>query len=69
MTKWFWIFGIIFIILLILASSRAVKRNRSIDDYMLAGSNIGAILGVLTYAAALSPDGRVLGETEAVLGE
>ena len=53
MTKWFWIFGIIFIILHILASSRAVKRNRSIDDYMLAGSNIGAILGVLTYAAAL----------------
>jgi SSS family solute:Na+ symporter len=53
MTKWFWFFGIIFIILLILASSRAIKKNRSIDDYMLAGSNIGAILGVLTYAAAL----------------
>ena len=53
MIKWFWFFGIIFIILLILASSRAFKKNRSIDDYMLAGSNIGAILGVLTYAAAL----------------
>jgi SSS family solute:Na+ symporter len=53
MTRWFWIFGIIFIILLILASSRAIKKNRTIDDYMLAGSNIGAILGVLTYAAAL----------------
>ena len=53
MTRWFWIFGTIFIILLILASSRAFKKNRTIDDYMLAGSNIGAILGVLTYAAAL----------------
>jgi len=53
MTKWFWIFAIIFILLLILASSRAIKKNRSIDEYMLAGSNIGAILGVLTYAAAL----------------
>lgn len=53
MTKWFWFFGILFILLLIFASSRAIKRNRSIDDYMLAGSNIGAILGVLTYAAAL----------------
>ena len=53
MTRWFWIFGTIFIILLILASSKAIKKNRSIDDYMLAGSNIGAILGVLTYAAAL----------------
>ena len=53
MTRWFWIFGTIFIILLVLASSKAIKKNRTIDDYMLAGSNIGAILGVLTYAAAL----------------
>jgi len=53
MTKWFWIFGAIFILLLIIASSKAIKKNRSIDDYMLAGSNIGALLGVLTYAAAL----------------
>jgi SSS family solute:Na+ symporter len=53
MTSWFWFFSVIFIVLLILASTKAFKKNRSIDDYMLAGSNIGAILGVLTYAAAL----------------
>jgi SSS family solute:Na+ symporter len=53
MINWFWIFATIFIALLILVSTKAFKRDRSIDEYMLAGSNIGAILGVLTYAAAL----------------
>jgi len=53
MITWFWIFSIIYIGLLIFASTRTFKKDRSIDDFMLAGSNIGALLGVLTYAAAL----------------
>jgi len=53
MITWFWIFSIIYIGLLIYASTRTYNKKRSIDDFMLAGSNIGSILGVLTYAAAL----------------
>ena len=53
MITWFWILSIIYISLLIYASTRTYKKDRSIDDFMLAGSNIGSLLGVLTYAAAL----------------
>lgn len=53
MIKWFIFFIGIFILLLILASSKAIKKNKSINDFMLAGSNIGALLGILTYSAAL----------------
>lgn len=53
MITWFWIFSVIYIGLLIYASTRTFDKKRSIDDFMLAGSNIGALLGVLTYAAAL----------------
>jgi len=53
MIGWFWIFAIVYIGVLIFASTRTYKKDRSIDDFMLAGSNIGAFLGVLTYAAAL----------------
>ena len=53
MVKWFWIFSAFFILLLGLASSRAFKRNRSADEFMLAGKGFGALLGILTYVAAL----------------
>jgi SSS family solute:Na+ symporter len=53
MIKWFWIFSIIFVLLLVLASTKAFKRNRSVDEFMLAGKGFGALLGILTYLAAL----------------
>jgi SSS family solute:Na+ symporter len=53
MGTWVLIFGTIFILLLIFASVKSYKRNRTADEFMLAGSNIGAILGILTFAAAL----------------
>jgi len=53
MIKWFWIFAGLFITLLVAVSTRAIKRNKSINDFMLAGSSLGAILGILTYVAAL----------------
>ena len=53
MITWFWTFSLLYIALLIFASTRTYKKSRTIDDFMLAGSNIGALLGVLTYAAAL----------------
>jgi SSS family solute:Na+ symporter len=53
MIKWFWIFAGLFVVLLVAVSTKAVKKNKSINDFMLAGSSVGALLGILTYAAAL----------------
>ena len=53
MKIWILILGIVYAGLLILASLRSYKKGRSVEDFMLAGSNIGILLGVLTYAAAL----------------
>lgn len=53
MINWFWGFSIVFILLLVFVSTKAVKKNKSVDDFMLAGFNVGSLLGILTYAAAL----------------
>ena len=53
MKTWILIFGAVYAGLLIVASLRSYKKGRSVEDFMLAGSSIGIILGVLTYAAAL----------------
>lgn len=53
MKTWIWILGALYAGLLILASMKSFKKGRSAQEFMFAGSNIGLILGVLTYAAAL----------------
>ena len=53
MTFWIWILGAIYALMLVIASLRSYKKGRTAEDFMLAGSNVGMILGVLTYAAAL----------------
>jgi SSS family solute:Na+ symporter len=53
MITWFWIFAFIYLGLLIIAGIKTFKKNRSADEFMLAGSSIGVILGFLTYSAAL----------------
>lgn len=53
MKTWIWILGGLYAALLILASMKSFKKGRSAEEFMFAGSNIGLILGVLTYAAAL----------------
>lgn len=53
MKTWIWILGALYIGLLMFASIKSFKKNRSAEDFMFAGSNLGLILGVLTYAAAL----------------
>ena len=53
MTMWILILGGMFILALVFASVKSYKRNRTLDEYMLAGFNIGPIIGVLTFAAAL----------------
>ena len=40
---------------------RSFKKNKSAEDYLLAGSNIGMILGFLTFAATLFSTFTLLG--------
>ncbi|UBM58961.1 sodium:solute symporter family protein [Marinilongibacter aquaticus] len=53
MTTWIAVFFLIFFGLLVWASVKSYSKNRSSDEFMLAGSSIGAFLGFLTFAAAL----------------
>ena len=53
MTLWILILGGLFLLALVTASVKSYKRNRTLDEYMLAGFNIGPLIGVLTFAAAL----------------
>lgn len=53
MTGWLIFFFSVFMALLVWASVKSYSKSRSSDEFILAGSNIGAILGFLTFAAAL----------------
>ena len=53
MTGWLIFFFVIFLGLLVFASYKSYRKNRTADEFMFAGSNIGAFLGFLTFAAAL----------------
>jgi SSS family solute:Na+ symporter len=61
MTAWALIFGLIYFALLGYASYKTFVRNKSADEFMLAGKNIGSALGVLTFAAALFSSFTFLG--------
>lgn len=53
MKLWIYVFFGIFFALLGLASWKSYKRNRSAEEFMLAGKSIGSVLGFLTFSAAL----------------
>jgi solute:Na+ symporter, SSS family len=53
MLKWLLIIGTIYIAILFYLSWRSRQRNKSNEDFMMAGSNIGLILGFMTFAATL----------------
>ncbi len=53
MIKWIISFFVIFFGLLVFASYKSFKKNRSSEEFLFGGSNLGAILGFLTFAAAL----------------
>jgi SSS family solute:Na+ symporter len=53
MAFWLVVFFTIFLGLLVLAGMKAYRKNRTSEEYILAGSNLGAILGFLTFAGAL----------------
>lgn len=53
MNEWLWILGGIYVLVLIYLTTRAWRRTKGTDDYLLAGSSVGATLGFLTFAATL----------------
>lgn len=53
MTTWLWILGTLYLLLLGAAAYVSWRRTSSEEDYVLAGSNFGTIVGLLTYAATL----------------
>jgi len=53
MRIWIYLFFGFFFALLAFASWKSYRRNRSAEEFMLAGKSIGPILGFLTFSAAL----------------
>ena len=53
MIGWLLFFFLLFLASLAYASYKSYRKNRSSEEFMLAGSNIGTILGFLTFSAAL----------------
>ena len=53
MEKWIIILSILYLSLLIFLSIQSRRRVKSSRDYIFAGSNVGAVLGFLTFAATM----------------
>lgn len=53
MNVWLIILGIVYVSVLLSLALYSKRRTKSADDYMMAGSNIGLILGFMTFAATL----------------
>ncbi len=53
MTTWVIIMFAVFLGLLVLASVKSYKKNRTSQEFMLAGSSLGVFLGFMTFSAAL----------------
>ena len=50
---WLIIIAGVYLVCLVVATWRAKMATQSNDDYMLAGSNLGALIGCLTFSATL----------------
>ncbi|MEQ9438776.1 MAG: sodium:solute symporter family protein [Cyclobacteriaceae bacterium] len=61
MTTWVFILGTLYLGMLAFVATRSFRSNKSTEDYLLAGSNIGVILGFLTFAATLFSTFTLLG--------
>ena len=53
MISWLVILGILYIVLLFFLAFRSKRRQKSAEDFIMAGSNIGMALGFMTFAATL----------------
>lgn len=53
MLKWLSIVGSVYVAILFFLSWRSRRKIKSNEDFMMAGSNIGLVLGFMTFAATL----------------
>ncbi len=53
MLKYLFIVGAVYISILFLLSWRSRRKIKSNEDFMMAGSNVGLVLGFMTFAATL----------------
>jgi len=53
MTTWVGILGALWLAMLAFFGFSSLRKTRGADDYILAGSNIGMLLGLMTFAATL----------------
>ncbi len=53
MLNWLIIVGTIYIAILFFLSWQSRRKNKSNEDFMMAGSNVGLVLGFMTFAATL----------------
>lgn len=53
MTGWFAALAVVYSILLAIATLRARRDTHSSDDYVMAGSRVGVVLGFLSFSATL----------------
>ena len=61
MNLWLIILGLIYISALISLAFYTKRRTKTANDYMLAGSNIGSVLGFMTFAATLFSTFTIMG--------
>ena len=53
MITWLVVFAALWLGALALFSRRSFKKNKGDQDYLFAGSGLGTIIGLLTFAASL----------------
>ena len=52
-TTWLASVAAVYAVVLVIATWSARRHTHSVDDYMLAGSSLGPVLGCLTFGATL----------------
>jgi solute:Na+ symporter, SSS family len=50
---WLYILGIIYLFVLFFIAFRSLRKTKSAEDYILGGSKLGAMIGMMTFAATL----------------
>jgi len=53
MTTWLLIIGALWLLMLVLFSLRSYRKTETAHDYIFAGSSVGTLIGLMTFAATL----------------
>jgi len=53
MSAWFWVMIVVYLLMLMTVGFLSWRKTKSAEDYIMAGSSIGVLIGMLTFAATL----------------